>query len=155
MPITKWYRPSTSNVFTGFVSSIQNAISNNIDIASSEPYSSDYLAIYAFNWTSANLWASKSGINAWISFSFKSKPFYITHYQLQQRTDIESNFFSSWKFEGSKDGVSWSILDKRDEPEEFIYKGKSKIFDCKKGSFKYFKLTSSSTICVTLSLSKW
>jgi hypothetical protein len=142
MPKTECYRPPSNNEFSGFVSHVQENLLNRISVDSSTPYNSDHIPIRAFNWSNNFPWASRGNEYGWISFSFIQNPFYITHYQLKQRTDYNVSFLESWVFEGSNDGVNWSIIDRRNNPTGFVSKGQIKLFECHSGNFKHFRITS-------------
>lgn len=150
MPKTEWYRPSSSSSFSGFISSIQNNLSDSIDTYSTKIYNENHMPIKALNWNSIHPWASSDGENGIISFSLKQKPFYITHYQLQQRTEYNASFLSSWKFQGSNNNETWQTIDRRNSPTGFVSNGEVRIFNCKNGNFKYFRIFSESLICVTI-----
>ena len=61
---------------------------------------------------------------------------------MKQREDSNSDFFKKWTFLGSNDNETWIKLDKRSDVEGFYSTGAERLFECKKGSYKYFKIMS-------------
>ena len=139
---TKWYRPFTQ--FKGLVGSNQENIFDILTPFSSSIFPSnnsrkDYSPSQAFNFSSSE--SATQPDERWISFSLTNSYFFITHYEIQQRTSISHNLMYKWSFFGSNDNETWTKLDTTKADSDFRQPGKSKLITCNhKGPFKHFKL---------------
>ena len=79
---TPWFRLYTNKNFTGYVSSIQNNVTNFVSASAETSYSASHPPINAFAYSSYFPYASSSVAYCWFAFDFKKKPFFITHYEL-------------------------------------------------------------------------
>ena len=134
------YVPKTNSNFSGYISTVQGNISNNIDINSAPIWAVEHDSLYAFEWSVKKPYASKE-INGWLSFSFKQKPFYITHYELGQRTDSIYSLLKKWVLEGSNNNETWKVIDRRSSVPGFEANGERRLFEIrKKGKYIYYRL---------------
>ena len=59
-------------------------------------------------------WASYYTLNkSYIVFTFAC-PIYLTHYTLRTRTDASGNTPVSWTVECSRDGITWELVDTKE-----------------------------------------
>ena len=141
---TTLYYPKDDKAFSGYVSTIQSRVIENVDLASSSLYGDNIIhsPISAFEWSKYDPFAS-SVTYGWLSFSFKQKPFFISYYELGQRTDFSINFIDNWVFECSNNNLTWKILDRRSNIPGFSAKGEHRLFEIKKkGFYKFFRIRS-------------
>ena len=100
--------------FSGYIYSIQGKLLDSIDAKYSQnnEYKNSYYVYNAFNHTSTE--PSVDNDEYFVQFSLKKGNFFITHYEIQQRTDgYNSNLLKEWVFEGSNDEQTWFIIDKQ------------------------------------------
>ena len=141
---TLWYRPFEN--FTGFVGSNQENITKLLSFTDSSNFEDKtyYDASSAFNYSfesPAALYDDSKG-DRYLQFHFNYHSFFITHYELMQRTDSSTaNFMDTWKLEGSNDNKTWTLLDTRTSDADFKRNGQIRLFPTKKGSYNYFKLS--------------
>ncbi|MGG3504994.1 discoidin domain-containing protein [Paenibacillus lautus] len=100
-------------------------------VRASNETSSNYAAWLAFNEADNNCWQSTTE-QCWISYMFV-KPTIVSSYKLKSWSSVYGAYMpKSWTFEGSNDGVTWTILDeKKDvnpwtalEEREFVVKNR-------------------------------
>ena len=88
-----FFQPSQQN-FSGLISTCQGFCDEFLYIDISEVYNEYFDKKYAFDFSKGTT-ATKDS-EGWISFSLKEKYFYITHYELQQRTNSQDNLMEIW-----------------------------------------------------------
>ena len=148
--VIHFWIPKGNQRFEGFISSLQDKQQDQyIEIQESAVYRDPYLtykAEFAFNYSSyfpAAVNVDSKNVS-WISFSLKSdKSFFITHYQLLQRTDTGVNdCLVNFTFEGSNDQQNWIPLSVQhiSNEDSFSKPKGSKLFQSRKGNFKHFRL---------------
>ena len=136
-----WYKPKTP--FTGLVNSCQGFCSSILNISYSGVWSSDrYLPSNAFNYSSSFPAATSSGNDGnWIKFSLKNnKYFYITHYELRQRSSTNDSLLKSWVFQAYDKNNEIVTLDQQNASDEFFKINGEQLFTTKKGVFNSFEL---------------
>jgi hypothetical protein len=87
--------------------------------------------------TTGNGWLSNGTTNQWLSYEFDSVK-YISKYTIMA-TYNTSTVPKNWTFEGSNDGVTWTVLDTRTNVTDWILNTK-KEFIIDKNNVKPFKI---------------
>ena len=130
--------------FKGFIYQIQGNIDTFISIEAGSIYQDKIVHSprNAFNFSHEGDAAATSYSEKWISFSLLNESFfYVTHYELQQRTDSTMHFMENWTFEALDDRNAWIELDSRHQDPTFTNQGDMKIFPCqRKGIFQQFRI---------------
>ena len=76
-----------------------------------------------------------------IVFSLKMNAIRITHYSLKTRPNNEIHYTKNWRFEGSNNGETWTILDSHQNSEVLSGLNITKVFKVQKsGLYSYFRL---------------
>ena len=144
----EYYLPKTS--FSGYISSIQGKIlSDYVEVEIAKILSSYFKTENAFTYDSNDPSVS-SGEN-WTKFTLKNHFFYITHYELKQRSDKwDTNLMRNWTLEASRGDEPYKLIDKRtiESSDSFFQKNASRLFKAKKGIFNSFKLRENSLLVV-------
>lgn len=73
---------------------------------------SSYLPWYVFN-DSASSWQSNTLKSGWIGYNFEKKTV-IKSYTLKSTANLSSYMCKDWTFEGSNNGVDWTVIDARE-----------------------------------------
>ena len=131
-----------SSNFTGFIYQIQGNIDSFITIKSGSVYENKTVhnPRNAFNYSHYGEPAATGTTDKWISFSLLNNNFfYVTHYELQQRTDAERHFMEEWSFE-AYDGNNWTKLDTSWNDDSFNKTGAQKIMPCTRGIYQQFRI---------------
>ena len=146
--ISFWYPKSTH--FTGYISTLQSGldeITSNLNISYSEPYGT-YYKENAFYYNSIIPTVAKftETETPWICFNLtNNKSFYITHYELKQRSDgAESDFHKQWAFEASLNEKNWKILDTQNiaVTDSYYSQKAERTFPTTRGNFNAFRIRS-------------
>ena len=128
--------------FTGFINHIQGKIDSYLTISSGSLYQNQQMhnPQNAFNYDSTTHAAATDRTEKWISFSFKNNYFYVTHYELQQRSETTDHLMKNWSFEAKNDLGEWMKLDTSFQDKDFDECGDQKLFPCKKGIYQHFRI---------------
>ena len=131
--------------FSGFIYQIQGNIDSFISIDAGTIFmgrEESNAPRRAFDYPITGTVAATDSTDKWISFSLLNESyFYITHYELQQRKREAVHFMEQWSFEAYDDkNNNWIKLDTSSQDESFNYLGAQKVFSCKRGVFKHFRI---------------
>ena len=143
-----YFQPKTNESLSGVITSFQDDLINKIYITSSSQWQGTYFLIKnIINRTSAKAGATERKASH-VQVHLKNNHLFVTDYQISQRCDgFSDDMLKSWSFLGSNDRRHWTELDRQDD-ESFVVYCRSKIFHCKKGNYKYFRIASSGMICL-------
>ena len=94
------------------------------------------------NESQENFATTKENNNENIVFKFTQHILRITHYSLTTRLENDGNLFTSWKFEGSNNEITWDDLHSENDYQDFLQVNYTRTFPVKKrNTYKYFRVT--------------
>jgi hypothetical protein len=106
-----------------------------VNISSSSDSHNHCWHVADHGWT--DFWYSRNAKNSWISFAFKDRRVWLSHYTLKSHSG-GGNFFLSWVIEGSNDSESWTELDRR-STRDLVGKSIVKTYPCSNTCWTEFR----------------
>ncbi|MBD8498872.1 DNRLRE domain-containing protein [Paenibacillus arenosi] len=127
---------------------MDNEMSHGYTVRASAVYSNSYSPWLAFNNKDSGYWTPGStGGKGWIAIDI-AMPANATGYLLgASDVNPHTDMPKSWTFEGSDDGITWTVLDAQDNAPVWGQKHEKRKYDIKSpaASFRWFRLNISST----------
>jgi hypothetical protein len=112
----KKFNLDSSRPFDGIVSSLSRECGGNVhtqgvvSVTASSTASNQCHHVTDHDWNS--YWFSCNSANSWIQFDFKDRRISVTNYSI--KSDGSSGYnLVQWSLQGSNDGESWTVMDKR------------------------------------------
>lgn len=143
-----WDTLNTNKLIQGLPYDSGNIVpvmTSNTGVASaSSEYSNVYQAWRAFDGDNNTSWATNNTQTGWIYYKF-STPIKIGSYSIRNANSTQTSYYAgrspkSWTFEGSNDGVGWTVLDTRSNEASWGSSEKRIYTFVNNQSFMYYRL---------------
>jgi hypothetical protein len=83
---------------------------------------------------------TRNAANSWICYDFKEMQISLTHYSIRTDCDYQCYHLRSWILEGSKNGLSWTELDRRENDTTLDSPGVIGTFSIGEGNGEGFRM---------------